>query len=45
MFAGTSPYVASKHAVMGVTRTAALDYAKQGIRINAVNRSDCYRDD
>ncbi|WP_347566132.1 SDR family oxidoreductase [Scytonema sp. UIC 10036] len=36
-FAGTSPYVASKHAVMGLTRTAALDYAKQGIRINAVN--------
>jgi NAD(P)-dependent dehydrogenase (short-subunit alcohol dehydrogenase family) len=29
--------VASKHAVMGLTRAAALDYAKQGIRINAVN--------
>jgi NAD(P)-dependent dehydrogenase (short-subunit alcohol dehydrogenase family) len=36
-FAGVSPYVASKHAVMGLTRAAALDYAKQGIRINAVN--------
>jgi NAD(P)-dependent dehydrogenase (short-subunit alcohol dehydrogenase family) len=36
-FAGTSPYVASKHAVMGLTRAAALDYAQQGIRINAVN--------
>lgn len=35
--AGISPYVASKHAVMGLTRAAALDYAKQGIRINAVN--------
>jgi NAD(P)-dependent dehydrogenase (short-subunit alcohol dehydrogenase family) len=34
---GISPYVASKHAVMGLTRTAALDYAKQGIQINAVN--------
>jgi NAD(P)-dependent dehydrogenase (short-subunit alcohol dehydrogenase family) len=34
---GIAPYVASKHAVMGLTRTAALDYAKQGIRINAVN--------
>lgn len=35
--AGISPYIASKHAVMGLTRAAALDYAKQGIRINAVN--------
>lgn len=35
-FPWASPYVASKHAVMGLTRAAALDYAKQGIRINAV---------
>jgi NAD(P)-dependent dehydrogenase (short-subunit alcohol dehydrogenase family) len=35
-FPGASPYIASKHAVMGLTRAAALDYAKQGIRVNTV---------
>ncbi|MGI9146494.1 MAG: glucose 1-dehydrogenase [Chloroflexota bacterium] len=29
-------YSASKHAVVGMTRTAALEYAKSGIRVNAV---------
>jgi NAD(P)-dependent dehydrogenase (short-subunit alcohol dehydrogenase family) len=29
-------YSASKHGVVGLTRTAALEYASQGIRINAV---------
>jgi len=36
-FPGISPYVASKHAVVGLTRAAALDYAKQGIRIALTN--------
>jgi NAD(P)-dependent dehydrogenase (short-subunit alcohol dehydrogenase family) len=29
-------YVASKHGIVGLTRTAALEYAQQGIRINAI---------
>jgi glucose 1-dehydrogenase len=31
-----SAYTASKHAVLGLTRAAAIDYARHGIRINAV---------
>lgn len=34
--AGLAAYSASKHAVLGLTRTAALEVARRGIRVNAV---------
>ena len=34
--AGVTVYTASKHAVEGLTKGAAIEYAKQGVRVNAV---------
>jgi NAD(P)-dependent dehydrogenase (short-subunit alcohol dehydrogenase family) len=34
---GIAPYIASKHGVVGLTRTAALEAIEKGIRVNAIN--------
>jgi NAD(P)-dependent dehydrogenase (short-subunit alcohol dehydrogenase family) len=34
---GIGSYIASKHGVVGLTRTAALEYIQRGVRVNAVN--------
>ena len=36
-YSGLSAYVTSKHAVIGLMRTAALECAPLGIRVNTVN--------
>lgn len=33
---GTTPYTASKHGVLGITRTVALELATSGVRINSI---------
>ena len=35
-FLGIPAYVASKHGIIGLTKNGALEYVKQGIRVNAV---------
>ena len=35
-FAGIAPYIASKHAVVGLTKTASIEGAASGVRVNAV---------